>query len=62
MIQVTLTLEESKQSLALLNYLEVLDFVKVEYTTTAITTDLGEEDIIIDDTKHGYALGNASAD
>lgn len=62
MIQVTLILEEGKQSLALLNYLEVLDFVKVEYTATSITTDLAEEDKIIDDTKHGYAVGNASAD
>lgn len=62
MIQVTLLLEEGKQSLALLNYLEVLDFVKVKYTTTTVTADSVIEDIIIDDTKHGYALGNASAD
>lgn len=62
MIQVTLTLEEGKQSLALLNYLEALEFVKVEYTTTTVTTDSAGEDIITDDTTHGYALGNASAD
>lgn len=56
MIQVTLLLEEGKQSLALLNYLEVLDFVKVKYTTTTVTADSVEEGIIIDDTNTGMPL------
>ncbi|WP_428668034.1 hypothetical protein [Runella sp.] len=42
--------------------METSEFVKVAYPTTTVTAEAPEEDTIINDTAHGFAIGNASAD
>ena len=43
MLQITLTLPESKQAKALLNYLDSLDFVKLERKVSVLTDDDKED-------------------